>query len=179
MLLFGGPSVGGRVPVPGADGGAQQQRSQRRRRWRHGKTGCGGGGRGGRGQEVRVGRQEVAVSAGQGTEGVHHAGHHHERVHRVLAAVLRSGAGQTVPQRTVQHTQLAEQPVPVAGLRQLAAEPRKYHPAGDTRVYVYFIRRNIYIYDTAESAYVVHYTMKPHAPYAGRTLLGKLYYHFK
>lgn len=111
-VLFDGAPVGGRVPVSGADGGAEQ-RAQR------GQTGGG--------QETRVGRQEAAVPAGQGAEGVHHAGHHHERVHRLLVAVLRARAGQAVPQRSVQHTQLAEQPVPVAGLRQLAVKPREYH----------------------------------------------------
>lgn len=115
VLLDGAP-VGGRVPVPGADGGAQQ-------RPQLGET----GGHGWPVQEARVRRQEAAVPVGQGAEGVHHAGHHHERVHRVLVTVLRAGAGQAVPQRPVQHTQLAEQPVPVAGLRQLTAEPRKYN----------------------------------------------------
>jgi hypothetical protein len=111
-VLFDGTPVGGRVSVPSADGSAQQ-RPQRRT----------SGGRGH--QETRVRRQEAQVPAGQGAESVHHAGHHHERVHRVLVAVLRAGAGQAVPQRPVQHTQLAEQPVPVAGLRQLVTEPRE------------------------------------------------------
>lgn len=116
-MLFDGAPVGGRVPVPGADGGAQQRAQQLRET----------GGHGGRDvEETRVGRQEAPVPAGQGTEGVHYAGHHNERVHRVLAAVLRPRAGQAVPQRPVQHTQLAEQPVPVAGLRELAAEPGEY-----------------------------------------------------
>jgi len=109
-VLFDGAPVRGRVPVSGADGSAQQ-RPQRRTTGGH--------------QEARVRRQEAQVPAGQGAEGVHHAGHHHERVHRVLVAVFRAGAGQAVPQRPVQHTRLAEQPVPVAGLRQLAAEPRE------------------------------------------------------
>lgn len=112
-VLFDGASVGGRVPVPGgADGGAQQ-------RAQHGKTGRGH-------QEVRVRRQEAAVPVGQGAEGVHHVGHHNERVYRVLVAVLRARARQAVPQRPVQHTQLAEQPFPVAGLRQFVAESREY-----------------------------------------------------
>lgn len=86
VLLDGAP-VGGRVPVPGADGGAQQ-------RPQLGQD----GGRGRHDQEVGVRRQEAAVPVGQGAEGVHHAGHHHERVHRVLVTVLRAGAGQAVPQ---------------------------------------------------------------------------------
>lgn len=112
-MLFDGAPVGGRVPVSRADGGAQQ-RSQLRQ----------ASGRGH--QEARVRRQEITVPAGQRTEGVHHSGHHNERVHRVLVTVLRPSAGQAVPQRPVQHTELVEQPVPVAGLRQLAVEPRVY-----------------------------------------------------
>lgn len=109
-MLFDGTPVGGRVPVSSVDGGTQQ-RPQRRTSGGH--------------QEARVRRQEAQVPAGQGTEGVHHAGHHYERVYRVLATVLRAGAGQAIPQRPVQHTQLAEQPVPVAGLRKLATKPRE------------------------------------------------------
>jgi len=113
-MLFDGTPVGGRVPVPSANGGTQQ-RPQRRT----------SGGRGH--QETRVWRKETQVPAGQGAKGVHHAGNHYERVYRVLVAVLRAGPGQAVPQRPVQHTQLAEQPVPVAGLRKLATEPREYY----------------------------------------------------
>lgn len=102
-MLFNGTPVGGRVPVPSADGGTQQ-RPQRRTS-------------GGRHQEARVWRKEAQVPAGQRAEGVHHAGNNYERVYRVLVTVLRAGAGQAVPQRPVQHTQLVEQPVPVAGLR--------------------------------------------------------------
>lgn len=110
-MLFDGTSVGGRVPVPGTDGGTQQ--------WPQlGKT----GGR----QETRVRWQEVAVSVGQGAKGVHHAGHHNERVHSVLVTVLRARAGQAVPQRPVQHTQFTEQPVPVVGICQFAIKPREY-----------------------------------------------------
>lgn len=107
-MLFDGTPVGGRIPVPGVDGSTQQ--------WPQLRT---SGGRGH--QEARV--QEAQVPAGQGAEGVHHAGYHYERVHCVLVTVLRAGAGQAVPQRPVQHTQLAEQPVPMVGLRQLATEP--------------------------------------------------------
>lgn len=113
-VLFDGAPVGGRVSVSCADGGAQQ----RPQRWPSGGRGH---------QEARVRRQEAQVPAGKGAESVHHAGHHHERVHRVLVTVLRAGAGQAVPQRPVQHTQLAEQPVPVAGLRQLATQSREYN----------------------------------------------------
>jgi len=113
-MLFNGTPVGGRVPVPSADDGTQQ-RPQRRT----------SGGRGH--QEARVWRKEAQVPAGQGAEGVHHAGHHYERVYRVLVTVLRAGAGQAVPQRPIQHTQLAEQPVPVAGLRKLTTESREYY----------------------------------------------------
>lgn len=111
-MLFDGTPVGGRIPVPGVDGSTQQ--------WPQLRT---SGGRGH--QEARV--QEAQVPAGQGAEGVHHAGYHYERVHCVLVTVLRAGAGQAVPQRPVQHTQLAEQPVPMVGLRQLATEPCEYY----------------------------------------------------
>lgn len=108
-VLFDGTSVGGRIPVPGTDGGTQQ--------WTQlGETG----------QETGIRWQEVAVSVGQGAKGVHHAGHHNERVYRVLVAVLRARAGQTVPQRPIQHTQFAEQPVPVVGICQFAIKPREY-----------------------------------------------------
>lgn len=110
-MLFDGPSVGGRIPVPGTDGGAHQ-------RPQHGKTGGH--------QETRVRWQKVAVPVGQGAKGVHHAGHHNERVHRVLVTVLCARAGQAVSQRPVQHTQFAEQPVPVVGIRQFAFEPCEY-----------------------------------------------------
>lgn len=41
--------------------------------------------------------QEAALS-GQGTQGVHHLGHHHECLHRLLAALLRTGTRQAVSQ---------------------------------------------------------------------------------
>lgn len=110
-MLFDGAPVCRRIPVSSIDGGAQQ-------RPQHGKTGGH--------QEARVRRQETAVPIGQGAEGVYHAGHHNERIHRVLVTVLRTRAGQAVPQRPVQHTQFAEQPVPVVGICQLAIEPCEY-----------------------------------------------------
>lgn len=113
-VLFDGAPVGGRISVSGADDGAEQ----RPQRWPSGGRGH---------QEARVRRQKAQVPAGKGAESVHHAGHHHERVHRVLVTVLRAGVGQAVPQRPVQHTQLAEQPVLVAGLRQLATQSREYN----------------------------------------------------
>lgn len=91
QVLFDGAPVGGRVPVSGVDGGAQQRPQLGQTGGRsHKKTG--------------VGWQEAAVPTRQGTEGVHHAGHHHERFHRVLASVFRAGARQAVPQRPIQHT---------------------------------------------------------------------------
>lgn len=118
-VLLDAAAVGGRVPVPG-DGGGAHQRAQ------HGQTDVR--------QEAGVG-QEAPVPVGQRAEGVHHAWHHNERVHCVLATVLRAGAGQAVPQRPDQHTQLSEQPVPVAGLRQLAVEPREY-------IYIYYTKNS-------------------------------------
>lgn len=110
-MLFDGSPVGGRVPVSSVDGSTQQ-------RPQHRTSGH---------QEARIRWQEAQVPAGQGAEGVHHAGHHYERVHRVLVTVLRAGTGQAIPQRPVQHSQFTEQPVPVAGLRKLATEPREYY----------------------------------------------------
>lgn len=116
-MLFDGATVGGRIPVSRNDGRAQQQRTRR--------PGGGGGETDGQRQKTGIGREEAAFPVGQGTEGVHHSGHNHERVHRVLAAVFRAGASQAVPQRPVQHTELVEQFVPVAGLRKLSTEPRE------------------------------------------------------
>jgi len=81
-LLFDGSPVGGRVPVPSIDGSTQQ-------RPQHRTSGH---------QKARIRWQEAQVPVGQGTEGINHAGHNYERVHRVLVTVLRAGIGQAIPQ---------------------------------------------------------------------------------
>nr|XP_031847743.1 uncharacterized protein LOC116433599 isoform X4 [Nomia melanderi] len=67
--------------------------------------------------------EEAEVPPGQGAEGQHHPGHHNERVHRLLAAVLRAGVGQTVPGRPGRDTRVPVEPVPLAGLLQQPPEP--------------------------------------------------------
>lgn len=56
----------------------------------------------GRGQGLPVDElqsKEATLPAGQGTQGQHDLGNHHERLHLLLASFLRVGAHQTVPGR--------------------------------------------------------------------------------
>lgn len=66
--------------------------------------------------------EEAQVPAGEGAQGQHHAGHHNERLHHLLAALLRAGPG---PALLGDHPGIeqSEQRIPVAGLRQQSAQP--------------------------------------------------------
>lgn len=73
--------------------------------------------------------EEAEVPPGQGEEGQHHPGHHNERLHRLLAAVLRARPGQAVPQGSGGDPSVPVEPVPLAGLLQQPPEPHHLrHP---------------------------------------------------
>ena len=67
--------------------------------------------------------EETEVPPGEGEESQHHPWHHNERVHRLLAAVLRARPCQAVPQGSGRHTRVPLEPVPLARLLQQPVEP--------------------------------------------------------
>lgn len=65
--------------------------------------------------------KEVALSVGEGAQSEHHARHHHERIHILLAALFCAGAGTTLPGHH-QRPQDPWQSVSVAGICEQFAE---------------------------------------------------------
>lgn len=66
--------------------------------------------------------EEAALPPGEGAEGQHHPGHHHGRVHRLLAAVLPTRADQAVPPPGGRDPGLPIGLLPLARLLQQPAE---------------------------------------------------------
>lgn len=67
--------------------------------------------------------QEVAFRSGEGAQGLHHVRNNHERVHCLLAALLRARPGAAVHARRRRDSQHALFPLPLAGLRKLSLQP--------------------------------------------------------